>query len=1060
MGTTVTLNPKGLYTNYNSISQVDPGALLKANNIVIDELGIARPRRGIKYYSEPFYTDSTRARQLLEYKGRIIRHANNKLAFDNGSGVFTEFTGSYLDASSNIRLKGQEFKGNYYFTCDSGVSKISAKLASEINSNSVTTTGAPISPGLSLKCLNFNTGFLGANQKTAYKVTWGYKDNNGILIEGVPCAAEVVYNNTYATNITINYEIVIPAGISTNYFYRLYRCESRDLSSSLSDEFNLVFEGSPTSGEITLGFLTGNDNLSDDFRLAGLPLYSNPQSGQGNESLNFAPPYASDLALYQNHLFYANCRLKQFKSVTLQQVNQLSNTSNFIITDGSTVNIYNFKGLKEISGIVCQPTSFYDNGDYFLLNSANNERRYFVYLKKSSPVTVPSFPDTAGRIAIEVDITSVTTASDVATNIASAINAFDDFQVIAIGNSVTITNVNNGYCDATADSLNQPTNLVFTTVQEGIGEDLLLSQVLLDQNVNESIALERTLNSLVRAINYNPASIVTALYLGNGKILLQRRTFSTIPFYTDTTNISDSSAWFPNLSAVSSPSEDSKAVNAIYFSKQDEPESVPLLNVVLIGSSDEPILRIVPLRESLYIFKTDGLYRLSGYDKNNFTINLFDSTAILKAADSVSVLRNQVYFYGTQGVSRVSEVGIEKISDPIDDKLIPLITTCPQLANLTFSVSYETDESYMLWTALLSSDTTAKVAYRYNLHTQSWVEWKISKTCSVLNKIEDKLYFGSGLVNTLEVERKNFNRFDQAEREFVVQLPSLSMNNEIIKVTGASQIDAGDVLYQEQYLTVSQYNQIVQMMSTDPSYPVNNFLDYLMSNGESISINIAALVGYLNVIDTSTFLDSHGNTSYVFSGSLDFATIQAEWFKIVDRINQSPSFFRSNHPKYNRVTPIEAVVIRRDISNNDIYLSQQYPFMEGPITVFKSIETETEYVPQGDAASLKQFHTCQVIFENRSITSAQVGFSSDNSSDFEYIPFYPNSAGTWGNFTWGEGAVWGGEGDKAPLRTYVPARKQRSRFLGVRFKHKGALESYNLYGVILYMNENSDRAYR
>ena len=55
------------------------------------------------------------------------------------------------------------------------------------------------------------------------------------------------------------------------------------------------------------------------------------------------------------------------------------------------------------------------------------------------------------------------------------------------------------------------------------------------------------------------------------------------------------------------------------------------------------------------------------------------------------------------------------------------------LPSLTFAVTYETDESYMLWTCLKASDTSAKVGYRYNLHTDSWTEWQISKTCAVLN---------------------------------------------------------------------------------------------------------------------------------------------------------------------------------------------------------------------------------------------------------------------------------------------------------------------------------------
>ncbi len=1069
MSKNVTLNPKGLFTNFNSLSQVEPGALLKANNVVLDERGIIKPRRGIKYYSSLFLNLSSRARQLLEYKGRILRHVENKLAFDDGSGLFTEFNGNYQDASNDTRIKGIEYKGNFYITSDSGVKKISSKTVGEISSSSIYDTGAPIAKGILTSLVAETNGILDANQHTAYRVTWGYTDSNNLLIEGVPSAISTAENPTPYGKFSVDCKIYIPNGITTSYFFRLYRCETRATTSSLSTEFRLVFQGNPTSGELAAGYLTYNDNLSEDFRNAGIALYVNPNSGSGEVSANFTPPMATDIALYQNHIFYANTKLKQTKIITLQDIMTFtSGVSNFKVIQGATTRTYTFQGLPEVSTVTCQPFSFYNDGDYFLLNSARNERRYFVYVRKSVTPVIPSPTvqlDVAGRIAIEWDIQGLTTANQVALKLQQTLDALLDFSVINLNQVVSISNAENGDSDAVADGAYNPTHLVFSTFQNGIGEDFTTNKVLLQSNVINSDlqALEITARSLVDCINADALSPVTALYVGNGKLSLFSKVFTDTVFYTDTTDNNIKNSWFPILSSTQNSSDSSKTLNGLYFSKQDQPESVPLVNSLLVGSSDEPILRIVPLRESLFIFKTDGLFRLSGYNSSTFSITLFDSTAILKAPDSAVVLRNQVYFFGTQGVSRVSEGGSDKLSNPIDNKLIPLITTCPNLAKLTFAVGYETDQSYILWTALKSSDSIATIAYRYNLYTDSWVEWNVPKTCAVLNSNEDKLYFGSGSAATLEVERKNFNRFDYVDREMTITLPALSMINNVIKPTGSSQIEAGDVIYQIQGVTIYQLNQVLDMIITDPSTPlVNSFLTFKASPGDSISVKIQALTGYLNSVDTNTFTDSHGNTSYVYSPSSDITIIQNQWFAIVDRINQSPFFFRSNYPKYNRQTPVEALVISRDIANNDIHLNQQYPFLEGDLLLYKAMATEIEFVPQsgGDASSLKQFQSCQVIFQNRSINTAQIGFNSDLSADFEYVNFSLNSSGTWGNFEWGNGCVWGGEGDKAPLRTYVPARKQRCRFIGLRFKHIGALESFNLYGLALSYNDNSDRAYK
>lgn len=1064
MSASVTLSPRGLFTSFNLLSQVESGALVKANNIVINQKYIIESRRGIKYYSTPFDVTEHRARQLLEYKGLIISHVNNKLAYDDGEGNFTTFNGTYTDAISNLRIRGIEYKGNYYFTSGNGVQKISAKTTSDITATSITEPGSPMAYGIDYELQTNTFGFLEANKHTAYKVTWAYRDNNNLLIEGVPSYQTIANNNTDYTTAT-HLTIYIPKEVTGNYFFRLYRCETRPNTEDLSDEYNLVYEGYPTALEILAGKLTHTDIISTASAFSGLPLYTNPNSGTGATDANFKPPYASDIALYQNHIFYANCRQPHSKTITLQNINGITpNVTDIILSSSLITKTYHFKAEREKSYVTVQPKSFFVNGNnnalYFLVNSANNKRRYYVAFKYDDTNNFPETTEVSGRIPIVVDIKTAVTATDVTNALIAAFATNSDMNAVEVGtNLVSIENIGVGQADATADSIeaNWATALDFDTIVQGQGENLITGDILCDLD-----SVNNTVQSLVNVINADNTNGVEALYLGNGKIYIQRTDFSDVPFYVDTTDLIHKISWFPNLSATNDPSENNKQVNGLYFSKQDEPESVPLLNFVNIGSSDSPILRIVALRESLFIFKTDGLFRLSGYDKTSFSINLYDNTTILKAPDSVAVLRNVIYFFGTQGVTQVSETGTNKISNPIDDKIIPMISKCKNLDKLSFGISYETDEAYMLWSVLDYRDTVATVCYRYNIQTDSWVEWRIAKTCAVLNAQQDKLYFGSGVANTLEVERKDFSRFDYADREININLPALSYFGNIIRPTGASQIEGGDVIIQYQGVTINQFNQIINMLNVDPSnIGVNDFSGLIMNNGRSLTIAVASLVNYLNIVDTNHFLDTNNNTQYVFTGSTDFTIIQAEWFKIIDRLNQSPAFFYSNYPIYDRITPVEANIVTRDIANNDIYLQHEFPFMEGSMLLYKAITSEVEFVPQtgGDAVTLKQFHTAQMLFQNRSINSMEIGFNSDLSTNFEYVQFAPSSAGVYGSVEWGEG-VWGGEGDSAPLRTYVPQKKQRARYLGIRARHIGALEQYNLYGIALHYNENSDRAYK
>jgi hypothetical protein len=1098
MSKTMTLKPKGLYTHYNSLGDVNEGALLKANNIVIQQEGVAQPRRGIKYWSNTFGSVADRSKQLFEYKSRILCHYLDTIAYDStGSGVFTNFSGSYNSPKSNTRIKGIESKGNFYFTTDSGIKKISAKTTADITSSSISNAGTVAALGGSGIAKIPAIGFLESQYVCFYKVTWAVLDNNNLLIEGAPSDDIKVYNNSNYNNTYVDLEILIPAQVDNiNYIYRIYRSNSVPAADTPEREFNLVFEGNPTSAEIATKKLNYNDKLASEFRAGGLPLYTNAVSGGGSLSANEIPPYAVDLTLYSNHLFYANTKLAHFKEYSIQSISNLYNKT-ITISDTVTSNIYFFEGAVEQNTIKAESFTFTIPNSYFFLTSANNEREYYVRFNKTGAAFIQN-PETDQRFEIAVDITAATDANSVAIALRNAINSYTgDFIAVIVdaldqedplGAYVQITNTNNGKCVTyddlgfqispygLTDSTVSPVNYIIAHNASGVGENPAFNQALWSAKSGLN-GVEETAKSLVKMINTNAAEIVTAYYISGvndtpGKIILKRKDFLDLPFYIATDELLATIDIFPNIPLDTDPvnlkqygSEDAAAVNALYISKSDQPESVPLSNVVFVGSSDAPILRIVGLRESLFIFKTDGIFRLNGNDVTNFSVNLFDGTTILKVPDSIAVLTNEIYYFGNQGIAKLSEVGNTVISTPIQDKFLPLISTAPNLATASFAIAYETDRSYMIWTLATKADTVAQVAYRFHVETNTWVEWRIPKTCAVLNTAEDTLYFGSSSINLIEVERKNFDRFDNCDRDIALEIPAASLNGVRVRPTGATNFESGDVIIQYQHLTISRISQILKMLDTDFNMLPANWEDTFSTYpGDNLSTRVTAIVSELNLRDTSGFTDSWGNTSYVFSNTNDFATILIEWNKLIDRLNESPVVYYSNYPSYTYIVPVEASIVSRDIANNDVYLDKELPFLEGAITLYKAVTSEVEYVPQhgGDPLSFKQFSTAQATFEHRSFHSAQLGFNSDLSTDFEYITFSPNSYSIYGNDFYGTGSVWGGFGDKAPLRTFIPRKKQRSKFIGVRVLHSGALESYSLYGVTITYRayEVDDRGYR
>jgi hypothetical protein len=380
-------------------------------------------------------------------------------------------------------------------------------------------------------------------------------------------------------------------------------------------------------------------------------------------------------------------------------------------------------------------------------------------------------------------------------------------------------------------------------------------------------------------------------------------------------------------------------------------------------------------------------------------------------------------------------------------------------------VAYESDRALLVWTVLKKTDTYATVCYRYNTYTDTWTEWIIPKTCAVLNEHQDKLYFGSGYDNYIEVERKNFDRWDYCDRELPSGISTGGLSGNVAKPSNLTNIESNDVLLQVQYLTLYQYNALLKKLDLDNGLLVQGFYsDLQIKQADNLTSKMQSLVAKLNVADPDSFVDTQGNTSYTFNNASDFPTIQSEFNNIIKRLNQSPTTYFSNYVESSDTVSYEAIVLDKNTFEKEVVLNSPPAFLVGPLIIYKGFKKEIEYAPQhaGDAAGFKQFSSGTFMFERRSFTSAEVAYNSDISDNYEEIRINPVSAGVFGGADWGGGTVWGGLGDQSQIRTFVPLRKQRSRFLGCKFNHGVALENFELYGLSLSVRPYSipDRSYK
>ena len=324
-------------------------------------------------------------------------------------------------------------------------------------------------------------------------------------------------------------------------------------------------------------------------------------------------------------------------------------------------------------------------------------------------------------------------------------------------------------------------------------------------------------------------------------------------------------------------SDNYRKKNRVYYSKFEQPEAVPVNvltgNFIDIGSEEKSILRIFPLRDSLFVFKEDGLYRLSA-ETEPFTVALFDSSCILAAPDSVAVSQNLVYCWTTQGISTASESGVAIASRPIDTEVLRLQSAnYPDFTTATFGIGYESDNSYLVWTVSKPSDAYATQAFRYSSLTGTWTKYTKTNNCGVLNPVDDRLYLGLPTESYIEQERKSFTREDYADRQYDFSIGLNNYFNNVIKLSSTTNVKAGDVLTQTQTLTVYQFNSLLNKLDGDPGVADTDYYSSLKAvGGDNLRTKIVALANKLDA-DAGVSISDFFSTIDGKSGAVTSATL-------------------------------------------------------------------------------------------------------------------------------------------------------------------------------------------
>ena len=277
--------------------------------------------------------------------------------------------------------------------------------------------------------------------------------------------------------------------------------------------------------------------------------------------------------------------------------------------------------------------------------------------------------------------------------------------------------------------------------------------------------VEKTAESLVRvinAVNSSVASGVTATYASSSKLpgtifvrgkTIEDSAFNILSDPDDMTNTGAPAGTFDPAIDDGLSSENDRFLNAIYFSKRNQPEAVPIVNDLRVGSANEPILRIKVERDFVFVFKTDGLFIVNGSSYRTARDKLLDATAKLVSPRSVQSLSGAVWAHCVQGIVECTESGVKVRSQPIKDQINELLPTPAALEDYAFSIAYESDKKYIYFTPAVAGSTVATQAFVWSIVNETWVRWVIEAPSGTV--FDDKIHLGLNSINKFSTELKS-----------------------------------------------------------------------------------------------------------------------------------------------------------------------------------------------------------------------------------------------------------------------------------------------------------------
>jgi hypothetical protein len=675
----------GLATDRSPLMTAAQGGLRIAENVIIDRPGVARQRPAISEASR--VATSNLPRRIAAYNGTWgyvsewdgtstwgIRGASS------GTAVTVPTGGAEPLAVATSFVQFADARKNFYWTSKIGP----VKITSEADTNAELAGMHEATSG------TFSVATVGAvaianNRVRAWRWCFVKRDANGLVVRSAPSPWQS-YDNTTGGTIDMNWIIPLPTYAAAGDQIELYATQTVATGSTPSDMMYLTKRYTIVAGDVTAGYATVKDARVDAD--LGAELYTNP-TREGLLKANGRPPACGAIAQWSTCMWFGRCIGPWTSAIEIVSVTGTTSTDAL-------------EGLQRLS-LAGNATSGNDTLTGFASTTS---------VVVGQLVTDNGIPGTTGG-TIPV---GTTVLSKTATTVTMSANATATGAVTARFHDV-ITVDSQAYYAGGSNSAG------------GTYPIFLVSAADPERTARDLAAVISETSSTVFAYGIEDPYAPTDIF-GNA-------TKGTIVIRSVALDDSQWAVTSTRTGALSYPVNSSGGVlvdrenrpNQLYYSKPNEPEHVPEINFVTIGSESEPIVALAPLRAALLVFKTDGIYRVTGSPPDGWRVDLLDPVLRPLRAECVDILGESAVAWTQHGVVLVDEGGVRNISEGlVSEALEPTEQRAMTYGATLYSpfVAANNNDGYVL-VGVPSNATNAYAStlYCWSKNTNAWSTWDV-----------------------------------------------------------------------------------------------------------------------------------------------------------------------------------------------------------------------------------------------------------------------------------------------------------------------------------------------